>query len=150
MTYRDSSNQNGEVAELAARLEIMKRGWQVSPAGSRDSVYDLIIDMQGSADEFKAVRAQVKKLSGNTLAKLIDRSGEVVSKNGKMRESIDYAKHGIDWLVGYNREKNECYFYKLGTYSLIETKSFSVNKHPPDEFPKNVVLKHARKNESTR
>ena len=78
-------------------------------------------------------------MNGNSIAKIVDRSGEVVSKNGKERESIDYAKHGIDWLAGYSKENNECYFYKLGTYSLIETKSFSVNKYSPDEFPSNNI-----------
>ena len=145
MSYRDTSNQSGDLSEQAVKLELIRRGWIVLEPSSRDAVYDLVVDRGRS---FETI--QVKTMSGNSITKIVDRSGEVVSKNGKMRESIDYAKHGIDWLVGYNREKNECYFYKLGTYSLIETKSFSVNKHPPDEFPKNVVLKHARKNESTR
>ena len=145
MSYRDTSNQSGDLSEQAVKLELIRRGWIVLEPSSRDAVYDLVVDRGRS---FETI--QVKTMSGNSITKIVDRSGEVVSKNGKMRESIDYAKHGIDWLVGYNREKNECYFYKLGTYSLIETKSISVNKHPPDEFPKNVVLKHARKNESTR
>tara|TARA_R100001079_G_C4391296_1_gene127357 strand:+ start:49 stop:498 length:450 start_codon:yes stop_codon:yes gene_type:complete len=145
MTYRDSSNQNGEVAETAARLAIMKRGWQVTSAGSRDSAYDLIIDMQGSNDEFKAVRAQVKKLSGNMLAKLIDRSGEVVSKNGKPRESTDYAKEGIEWIIGYSLEKEKVYFYHIDTYSKIPTNSFSVAKYPPDDFPTYDVPKRHTK-----
>jgi hypothetical protein len=145
MSYRDTSNQSGDLSEQAVKLELIRRGWIVLEPSSRDAVYDLVVDRGRS---FETI--QVKTMSGNSITKIVDRSGEVVSKNGKMRESIDYAKHGIDWLVGYNREKNECYFYKLGTYSLIETKSFSVNKHPPDEFPKNVVLKHARKNEPPR
>ena len=145
MSYRDTSNQSGDLSEQAVKLELIRRGWIVLEPSSRDAVYDLVVDRGRS---FETI--QVKTMSGNSITKIVDRSGEVVSKNGKMRESIDYAKHGIDWLVGYNREKNECYFYKLGTYSLIETKSFSVNKHPPDEFPKNVVLKHTRKNEPPR
>ena len=59
----------------------------------------------------------------------------MVSENVKPRNCRDYAKHGIDWLVGYRKKDNKCFFYKLKNYSKIESKSFSVNKHPPDDFP---------------
>ena len=134
MSYRDTSNQSGDLSEQAVKLELIRRGWIVLEPSSRDAVYDLVVDRGGS---FETI--QVKTMNGNSIAKIVDRSGEVVSKNGKERESIDYAKHGIDWLVGYSKENNECYFYKLGTYSLIETKSFSVNKYSPDEFPSNNI-----------
>ena len=134
MSYRDTSNQSGDLSEQAVKLELIRRGWIVLEPSSRDAVYDLVVDRGGS---FETI--QVKTMNGNSIAKIVDRSGEVVSKNGKERESIDYAKHGIDWLVGYSKKNNECYFYKLGTYSLIETKSFSVNKYSPDEFPSNNI-----------
>ena len=134
MSYRDTSNQSGDLSEQAVKLELIRRGWIVLEPSSRDAVYDLVVDRGGS---FETI--QVKTMNGNSIAKIVDRSGEEVSKNGKERESIDYAKHGIDWLVGYSKENNECYFYKLGTYSLIETKSFSVNKYSPDEFPSNNI-----------
>ena len=141
MTYRDTSNQSGDISERAVSLELVRRGWHVLEPISRDAVYDLVVDVNGS---FQTI--QVKTMSGNSITKIVDRSGEVVSENGKTRNSIDYAEHGIDWLVGYSKEDNVCYFYKHEKYSKILTKSFSINKHPPDDFPfREVPNRHANK-----
>lgn len=103
---------------------------------SRDAVYDLVADINGS---FQTI--QVKTMKGNSITKVVDRSSEVVSQNGKPRNSLDYAEHGVDWLVGYNKADGSCYFYKLENYSKIPTKSFSVKKNPPDDFPTNIKTK---------
>jgi len=141
MTYRDTSNQSGDISERAVSLELVRRGWHVLEPISRDAVYDLVVDVEGS---FQTI--QVKTMNGNSITKIVDRSGEVVSHNGKTRNSIDYADHGIDWLVGYRKEDGSCFFYKLENYSKIATKSFSVNKHPPDDFPtRSVPNRHVKK-----
>ena len=141
MTYRDTSNQSGDISERAVSLELVRRGWHVLEPISRDAVYDLVVDVEGS---FQTI--QVKTMNGNSITKIVDRSGEVVSHNGKTRNSIDYADHGIDWLVGYRKEDGSCFFYKLENYSKIATKSFSVNKHPPDDFPiRKVPNRHTKK-----
>jgi hypothetical protein len=82
------------------------------------------------------VKVQVKTLTGNSISKVVDRSNEVVCRNGKTRNSLDYAEHGIDWIVGVDRY-GACYYYKLDTYSNIPSKSFSVRKWKPDQFPVN-------------
>ena len=41
MSYRDASNQSGDISELAVKLEIIKRGWHVLEPVSRDAIYDL-------------------------------------------------------------------------------------------------------------
>jgi hypothetical protein len=94
----------------------------------------MVVDM-GEAG-FQTI--QVKTMSNNSITKVIDRSGERVSANGKVRNSLDYAAHGIDWLAGVTKD-GRIYYYKLETYRDIDTKSFSVNKNPPDEFPINEV-----------
>ena len=132
--YRDRSNQSGDISEMTVYLDLIKRGWIVSLPSSRDAVYDMVVDM-GEAG-FQTV--QVKTMSGVSIAKVIDRSGERVSANGKVRNSLDYAAHGIDWLAGVTKD-GRIYYYKLETYRDIDTKSFSVNKNPPDEFPINEV-----------
>jgi hypothetical protein len=142
VSYRDTSNQSGDLSQQFVKLEIIRRGWIVLEPSSRDSVYDLVVD-RGSAI-FETL--QVKTMSGNSISKVIDRSGEVVSKTGKVRNSLDYAEHGVDWLVGVNK-CGECFFYHLDTYRDIPTKSFSVNKYRPDEFPVlKVPQRHAKQN----
>lgn len=138
MSYRDSSNRSGDLSEAIAQLEMMNRGWIVSEPVSRDAVYDRIVDLGNNT--FNTV--QIKTMCGNSIARVVDRSGEIVSKNGKTRDSIDYAKHGIDWLCGVDLETKKCYFYKHETYSKIPAKSFSIKKYPPDEFPRREVPKH--------
>jgi hypothetical protein len=134
MSYRDTSNQSGDLSQMIAKLEIVERGWIVLEPSSRDSVYDLVVDR--GAGTFETV--QVKTMSGNSISKVVDRSGEVVSKTGKVRNSIDYAAHGVDWLVGVNKT-GDCFFYHLNTYKSIPSKSFSVNKYDRDDFPTNKV-----------
>ena len=141
MSYRDASNQSGDISELAVKLEIIKRGWHVLEPVSRDAIYDLVVDIDGS---FQTI--QVKTMSGNSITRLVDRSGEVVAKNGKVRNSIDYAAEKIDWLAGYDKRTGKCYFYKLETYSKIKPKSFSVKKYKPDNFPtREVPNRHAKR-----
>jgi hypothetical protein len=141
MSYRDTSNQSGDLSQQVVKLEIIRRGWIVLEPSSRDSVYDLVVDRGSGCFE----TLQVKTMCGNSITKVIDRSGEVVSKTGKVRNSLDYAQHGVDWLVGVNK-CGECFFYHLNTYQHIPTKSFSVNKYTPDEFPAfKVPQRHAKK-----
>jgi len=138
--YRDSSNQSGDRSEITVYLDLIKKGWIVNTPSSRDAVYDMVVDRGG---RFETV--QVKTMSGNSIARIIDRSGERVSHNGKVRNSLDYAKHGIDWLVGVSQE-GLVYYYQLDTYRDIPSKSFSVNKWRQDGFPVNPVSKrHATK-----
>tara|TARA_R110000744_G_scaffold17022_1_gene46449 strand:- start:924 stop:1373 length:450 start_codon:yes stop_codon:yes gene_type:complete len=141
--YRDASNQSGDFSEVTACLDLIKRGWIVNTPSSRDCVYDLLVDTGRDSDaRFQTI--QVKTMSGNSITKIIDRSKEVVSKNGKTRNSLDYADHGIDWLVGVNKD-GECFFYHYDTYSQISSKSFSVLKYPPDQFPTFDVPNRHRK-----
>ena len=140
MSYRDSSNQSGDISEQTVKLELIRRGWVVCEPSSRDCVYDLVVDMDG---DFQTI--QVKTMTSNSITKRVDRSGEVVSKDGKTRNSLDYAEHGVHWLVGVNREA-ECFFYHLDTYKEIPTSSFSTKKYKPDTFPtKKVSQRHSRK-----
>ena len=132
--YRDSSNQSGDRSEITVYLDLIKKGWIVNTPSSRDAVYDLVVDR---GTHFETV--QVKTMCGNSIAKVVDRSGERVSRNGKTRNSLDYAEHGIHWLAGVKDGK--VYYYKLETYGNIPSKSFSVNKWKPDGFPDNNVPK---------
>ena len=133
--YRDSSNQSGDRSEITVYLDLIKKGWIVNTPSSRDSVYDMVVDVGG---KFETV--QVKTMSGNSITRVIDRSGERVSVNGKVRNSLDYAEHGINWLVGVSRD-GDVYYYKLDTYKNIPSKSFSVKKWKQDGFPVNPVPK---------
>jgi hypothetical protein len=129
--YRHRSNISGDTSELTVQLDISRRGWIVSLPISRDAVYDLLVDLGD-----KIVKVQVKTMCGNSISKVVDRSNEIVCRNGKERNSLDYAEHNIDWLVGVDLSGN-CYYYSLDKYKNIPSKSFSINKYPPDTFPIN-------------
>ena len=133
MSYRTSSNQIGDLSEQIFYTEMIRKGWMVLTPSSRDAIYDFVVDM--AEDGF--VKVQVKTLRGNTISKFVDRSSSTVSTNGKVRNSTDYAAHGIDWLVAVDVEKSKCYYYSLGIYSNISGKTINVKKHPFQEFPDN-------------
>lgn len=141
MSYRDQSNQSGDISEEAIKLDLIKKGYVVLVPTSRDSVYDLVVDLGNK----RFATMQCKTMSGNSIARIVDRSNEVVSRGGKTRNSLDYAEHGIDWLAGYRKEDGKIFYYMLETYSRIPKKSFSVNKYPQDGFPdREVPNRHAR------
>ena len=141
MSYRDTSNQSGDISEISIRLDLIKKGYVVLEPSSRDCVYDIVVDREGV---FETV--QCKTMQNNSIAKIVNRSNEVVSKGGKTRNSLDYAKHGVHWLAGYHKRTGEIYYYKLKTYAAIPGKSFSVLKHPQDGFPpRNVPNRHIRR-----
>ena len=145
MTYKDKSNQSGDISEKAIELDLIVKGYVVLTPSSRDTVYDYVVD----TGKGKFVTIQCKTMSGNSITKIVDRSGEIVSKNGKTRNSLDYAKEGIDYLVGVNK-KSEVFYYKHETYSKIPGKSFSGNKYPQDGFPsRKVPSRHAKKRRET-
>ena len=131
--YRDTSNQSGDRSEITVYLDLIKKGWIVNVPSSRDAVYDMVVDR---GTHFETV--QVKTMSGNSIAKVVDRSGERVSHNGKTRNSLDYAAHGIHWLAGVSK-CGDIHYYKLNTYKDIPSKSFSVRKWKQDGFPINQV-----------
>tara|TARA_Y100000593_G_scaffold74109_1_gene136255 strand:+ start:864 stop:1298 length:435 start_codon:yes stop_codon:yes gene_type:complete len=134
MSYNDSSNQSGDRSESYVKLDLIKRGWVVLEPSSRDTLYDFVVDRGGGVFE----TIQVKTLSNGSLTKIVDRSGEVVSKNGKSRNSHDYAAEGIEWLVGVSKH-GEIHYYHHSTYAKIPSKSFSAKKYPQDGFPINDV-----------
>ena len=141
--YRDSSNRSGDLSETMVYQDLIRRGWIVNTPSSRDAVYDLVVDL--GPDGFQTV--QVKTMNSNSITRIVDRSGERVSRNGKVRNSLDYAAHGIDWLAGVDREGN-IYYYKHENYSNIGPKSFSVKKWPANTFPINEVSKRHTKSKN--
>ena len=143
--YRDTSNQSGDLSEALAYADLVGKGWIVLQPSSRDAVYDYVVDRGNMVFE----TVQVKTMQSNSICKYIDRSGERVSHNGKTRNSLDYAAHGIHWLAGVHKETGEIYYYKHETYSRIPSKSFSVNKYPQDGFPDgNPSTRHKEKNKN--
>ena len=76
--YRHRSNISGDTSELTVQLDISRRGWIVSLPISRDAVYDLLVDLGD-----KIVKVQVKTMCGNSISKIVDRSNEIVCRNGK-------------------------------------------------------------------
>ena len=91
--YRDSSNQSGDMSEQIVRLDLIKKGYIILDPSSRDAIYDLVVDRGNGVFE----TVQAKTMSNNSITKIVDRSGEKVSANGKTRNSQDYA-HKMDFL----------------------------------------------------
>ncbi len=137
MVYSYNTAQDSDHSEALVYTDIIKKGWIPLLPASRDCYYDLVVDL---GDKF--VTLQIKKLKKNPrgepaiLPRVVERSNQRVTKNGKVRTERDYAKKGVEWLVGVNVNTEEIYYYALETYRT-KGKSFSVKVHTPDEFPVN-------------
>ena len=139
MSYLIDTNKNADLAEYLVICDLIGKGWVVCTPSSRDTPYDFIVDIHG-----KFVKIQVKKMGGsegNRLTRRLERGNQKVTENGKVRNTIDYAERGIEWLVGVNTETRQVYYYSIENYSKIPAKVFSVNKWKPDEFPVNRAVR---------
>lgn len=142
MSYRTTSNQTGDLSEQIFYTEMIRKGWMVLTPSSRDAIYDFVVDM----GEKGFAKVQVKTLRGNLIYKKIDRSSASVSHGGKVRNSTDYAEHGIDWLVAVEPivDGGKCYFYSLERYSQISGNAINITQHPSEEFPYNDKVESSR------
>ena len=140
MTYKTNTNQNGDLAERIVELEIIKKGWIVSTPSSRDADYDYVVDFgkenPDHPDRFETI--QVKKMTNDYLPRMVERKNQRTTKEGKVRNTVDYAERGIEWLAGVDIISQKIYWYKLDTYK-DKPKKFKVThkRHPPDTFPTN-------------
>jgi len=135
--YRTTSNRTGDLSQQLVITDLIKRGWIVLTPSSRDSVYDFVVDMGNK----NFITIQVKTLSNNMLCKFVDRSRERVALNCKVRNSLDYAQHKIDWIAGVDPISNNIHYYHYDVYSAIPTKSFSVSAYECSNFPINEEIK---------
>lgn len=138
MSYKTNTNRNADFAESLVYADLISKGWITLSPSSRDSPYDFVVDMGN-----KFAKVQVKKItSSNMIHKVIARGNQRVTKNGKVRNTIDYAKRGIDWLAGVDIKNKKVYYYSIENYSNIPAKTcFSVKAHKADEFPINIGVK---------
>ena len=130
---------NADLAEYLVICDLISKGWVVCTPSSRDTPYDFIVDIHG-----KFVKIQVKKMGGSkglSLTRRLERGNQKVTENGKIRNTIDYAERGIEWLVGVNTDTKEVFYYSIENYSKIPAKVFSVSKWRPDEFPVNTSVR---------
>jgi len=135
MTYKTDTNRNADLAEAIVKADLLQRGWIVLVPSSRDSPYDFVVDIGGRFE-----RVQVKKMTNATIHRIVERGNQKVTKNGKIRNSIDYARRGIEWIVGVDIDSQKTHYYHIDTYSK-KPKSFSTNKHTQDGFPINESIK---------
>ena len=136
MTYKTDTNRNADYAEAIVKADLLQKGWIVLTPSSRDSPYDFVVDLGGRFE-----RVQVKKLNRQgTIHRIVARGNQKVTENGKVRNSIDYAKRGIEWIVGVDIDSKKTHYYSIDTYAT-KPKSFSTNKHIQDGFPINETIK---------
>ena len=138
MSYKTDTNMNADIAEDIVSLEIKRKGWYVLTPSSRDSPYDLVIDRNGT---FETV--QVKKMKNFTLPRMVGRSNQRTTVNGKVRNTVDYAERRISWLVGVDIDSGQTFWYPLEVYK-DKPKSFKVTArrggvlmHPSFQLPSN-------------
>ena len=137
MSYKTNTNQNGDLAEKIVEMEIIKKGWIPSTPCSRDADYDFVVDVDG---DFQ--RVQVKKMTNHKLPRMVERKNQRTTKEGKIRNTVDYAERGIEWLVGVDIDSGETFWYKLENYKNKPKKFKTTSeKHPPDFFPENKSVK---------
>ena len=142
MTYKTNTNQNADIAEQMFKTYVLQKGWIVLEPSSRDSDYDFVIDMNGRFE-----RAQVKKMTDHVLPRIVEWSNQRTTENGKVRNSVDYAERGIEWLVGVDIDSGEVYPYQISDYKdkpkQCKVTAYNGKKHPSSAFP---VIKDVRKN----
>jgi hypothetical protein len=119
-----TDHEKGLIAENIASTFFIAHGYDVSKPLNGSGPYDLIVV---NSEKKTAQFVQVKCISKTKNSIKTCSSGSSKQKGGK-RKRIDYAKYGVDWLVGVDLETFNVYAYPLEFYK--NKPSINVLKNP--------------------
>jgi hypothetical protein len=119
-----TDHEKGQITQLMAKTYFIYRGWETSTPENPCSPYDLLIRHPRTG---KSLLVQVKSLTSK------NRSVETYAKGngrdkGSKRKKTDYAKCGIDFLLGVDVDTSNVYLYPLDFYRGKST--INVDKNP--------------------
>jgi hypothetical protein len=129
--YTIDTNRNANLAEYIVICDLMEKGWESWVAVNRDSKDDLVTEITNRGK----VGVQVKVLGGpkrNRVKKEENRSNQRVTVGGKIRNN---SKVDSDLLAVVDLRIKKPFYYWRENYEKIPSKSFSIDKWPPDIIP---------------
>jgi hypothetical protein len=106
-----NTKQRGDIAEQAAVLEALKRGWSVLRPIGDNLPYDLVFDMDG---RFVKVQVKCAWFDGPSQNFVVDNRRTKTNRRQMVRE--DYKPTDFDFALAYLPEKEVFYVYPVNVF----------------------------------
>ncbi|MCU0424425.1 MAG: group I intron-associated PD-(D/E)XK endonuclease [Candidatus Kapabacteria bacterium] len=132
------TKQKGDIAEQAAILEALKRGWNVlKPVGDRLS-YDLVYEQSGSF-----IKIQVKSAWFDTSRKnwVIDTRRTKTNRRRMIRDS--YSPDDFDFALVYIDELNIFYIFPVSVFIRYASEIHLVETDKRQRKPQSALYRNA-------
>jgi len=115
-------------AFVVARL--LKEGYMVLEPFSENSKYDLVIDLEG-----KFVRIQVKTIYYKNDLCVYEMICYSTTRKNKKYIKTKYTPHEVDFIIGYNSDKDEVYTFPIrdiaGRHQIVFRENRKANQYSP-------------------
>jgi len=135
---RMHTKQRGDIAEQAAILEALKRGWSVLRPIGDCLPYDLVFDVAG-----RFVKAQVKCAWFDTPSQnyVVDNRRTKTNRRAMIRE--EYTASDFDFALVYLQQKSIFYVYPIGVFISFGSEIHMVEAERRQRRPRSSAYRDA-------
>ena len=104
-----SKISKGDLSKAFVIANLLKKGYRVLEPVSEDSRYDLVVDLKG-----KFLRIQVKTIYYKTDLLVYEMVCYSTTRRKKRHIKTVYTSKEVDFIIGYNPDKDEVYTFPIG------------------------------------
>ena len=133
-----NTKQRGDIAEQAAALEALKRGWNVLRPVGDNLPYDLVFDIAG---RFIKIQVKCAWLSASSQNYVVDNRRTKTNRRRMVREL--YKASDFDFALAYLPEKNIFYVYPIAVFIGFGSEIHMVEAEKRQRKPQSFVYRNA-------
>lgn len=130
----------GNVSKAHVIARLMKEGYNLLEPLSENSRYDLAIDLEG-----RLIRIQIKTIYFKNDKKVYEMVCYSTTRRGKKHIKTPYTEREVDFIIGYNLERDEMYTFPIkdiaGRKQIIFREERRKNQYKPLDIRKYKKVK---------
>ena len=120
----------GDISKAFVIAKLLKEGYRVLEPLSENSRYDLVVELNG-----KFIRIQVKTIYYKNDFQVYEMVCYSTTRRNKVHIKNKYTSEEIDFIVGYNLDKDEIYTFPIrdiaGRNQILFRETRRANQHTP-------------------
>lgn len=122
----------GDISKAFVIAKLLKEGYRVLEPVSENSRYDIVVDVDG---KFK--RIQVKTIYYKNDLHVYEMVCYSTTRRNKMHIKTKYTSEEVDFIIGYNLDKDEVYTFPIkdiaGRNQIVFRETRKANQYTPLE-----------------
>ena len=120
----------GDISKACVVAKLLKEGFTILEPISENSRYDLVIDLNG-----KFLRIQIKTIYYKNDKKVYEMACYSTTRRNKKHIKAIYTEEEVDYIIGYNPEKDEMYTFPIrdinGRNQIVFRNKRRANQYSP-------------------